>query len=151
VLHRLKHPDQFQGARYELFATATCIRAGFDITLERETDPSRKHPEFTAVHRHTGQKIALEAKSRRRVGVLGFHPDWPTDESPKAKMRDLLLDALEKEVDAPLVAFIDINLPPSRLILPEPSWFREVIDTVTAEFGVLKDSPEPFNLLVFTN
>jgi SEC-C motif len=151
VISRLKNRDQFQGARYELFATATCIRAGFDIHHEKETDGSRTHPEFTATHRQTGEKIALEAKSRQRPGVLSFRPEWPKPSNPKADVRGLLVGALEKDVDAPLVAFIDVNLPPSESDLPEEPWFREVVHTVTTEFGYKTHQPEPFNLMVFTN
>ena len=46
LLSRLKHRDQFQGAMHELFAEATCLRAGFTITRENERDGTRKHVEF---------------------------------------------------------------------------------------------------------
>src|SRR4030042_2787260 len=72
VVSRLKNPEQFQGARYELFASATCIRAGFDIQYEDESDVTRKHPEFIATHKGTKQIISVEAKSRHRPGVLDF-------------------------------------------------------------------------------
>jgi hypothetical protein len=36
LIGRLKHPDQFQGARYELAMAATMIRAGFDLEYEME-------------------------------------------------------------------------------------------------------------------
>ena len=70
VVKRLKHRDQFQGARHELFAAATCVRAGYDIEYEDERDGTRKHPELIATHRATGQKVAVEAKSRHLPGVL---------------------------------------------------------------------------------
>ncbi len=70
IIERLKIKDQFQGARYELFATATCVRCGFEIIYEDESDRSKKHTEFIAIHKDTGQKICVEAKSRRRPGVL---------------------------------------------------------------------------------
>ncbi len=151
VVERLKKPDQFQGARYELFTTATCIRAGFDIQHEKEKNRSETHPEFIGVHQHTGQRIALEAKSRHRPGVLGFRPGWPADPSPKAGVKDLVLAALEKDVQDPLVVFVDVNLPPAEPNLPQEPWFREVVETVTSEFGLKTEDPEPFNLLVFTN
>lgn len=46
LVARLKHPDQFQGARYELFVAATCIRAGYRIEYADETDSTTQHPEF---------------------------------------------------------------------------------------------------------
>src|SRR5438105_8385183 len=36
LLDRLKLKDQFQGARHELFAETTCLRAGFKIEHENE-------------------------------------------------------------------------------------------------------------------
>src|SRR4029077_21278434 len=48
LVHRLRHRDQYQRARHELFAATTCIRAGFDIEYEDESDWSCKHMEFTA-------------------------------------------------------------------------------------------------------
>jgi hypothetical protein len=46
LVERLKMGDQFQGARHELFAEATCLRAGFEIIHEDETDHSSRHAEF---------------------------------------------------------------------------------------------------------
>lgn len=62
ILMRLKKHDQFQGARYELFATSTCIRAGYDIEFEGETDKSKKHVELISTHKFSGQKISMEKK-----------------------------------------------------------------------------------------
>jgi hypothetical protein len=74
LLSRLKHRDQFQGARHELFAEATCLRAGFTVQHENERDGTLgRHVEFVATHKATGQQIAVEAKSKHRPGILG----WP--------------------------------------------------------------------------
>jgi len=35
-----QNADQFQGARHELFAEATCLRAGSILNMEDETDPA---------------------------------------------------------------------------------------------------------------
>lgn len=148
VVARLKTKGGFQGARYELFATATCIRAGFDIQHEDETDGSKTHPEFTATHRKTGQRMALEAKSRHRPGVLGFDLGGPRNDEPKAGVRNILAAAIEKDVTDPLVAFIDVNLPPEA---SNEGWFKEVVETVTSAFGLETGGSDPFNLLVFTN
>ena len=71
LIERLKQMEQFQGARHELFAEATCLRAGFKIEHENEDDRSSRHAEFTATHVATGQPISVEAKSKHRPGVLG--------------------------------------------------------------------------------
>ena len=72
LLERLRHREQYQGARYELLAIATCVRAGFSVDYEDESDSTRKYPELLATHKTTGLQTAVEAKGRHRHGVLGF-------------------------------------------------------------------------------
>lgn len=150
VVRRLKHPDQFQGARHELFATATCIRAGYDITFEDETDPSRRHAEFTATHKVTRQEITVEAKSRHRPGVLG-HPGTPrTGDELRAGINRLLRDAFDKPASHPYVIFFDLNLPPSPVPMIQEPWFNEIAESVE-RVAKEKGDRDPFNLIVFTN
>jgi hypothetical protein len=150
IVARLKHPQLFQGARYELTVATHCIRARFDIEHEDEEDKSTKHPEFIATHKETGQAIAVEAKSRHRPGVLGFPGE--RQENPKAGLTSLLRAAFAKAeaIQLPYVVFVDLNLPPSEgADLRELGWFQEVL----REIGQLAEegSPDPCNLLIFTN
>jgi len=150
VVARLKHKDQFQGARHELFAAATCIRAGFDIVYEDETDSSRKHTEFIATHKVTSQVVAVEAKSRHRPGVLG-HPGTPKGSGEvRAAINRLLRDALDKPVSHPYIIFFDLNLPPSPEPLLQKPWFEELHRSVD-RVAKRKDKQDCFNLIVFTN
>lgn len=146
LVRRLKHPDQFQGARYEVSVTATCIRAGFEIHFEDESDPTRKHPEFVGVHKKTGQEISVEAKSRHRPGILGF-PGDNNEAETKADIGRLLNKAIMKASTHPFVIFVDLNLPPSSGTVFDKPWFKEVLETVDQ----LGDNDDPFNLLTFTN
>lgn len=148
ILRRLKHPDQFQGARHELFATATCIRAGYDIEFEDDTDSSRKHTEFIAAHRTTTQEIAVEAKSRHRSGILGRR--GPRLADVQARIDRLLRDALGKPVSHPYVIFIDVNLPPTPEPVIEKAWFREIVESVD-RVAKRQGERDCFNLIVFTN
>src|SRR5262249_46341308 len=111
LLERLKNKDQFQGARHELFAEATCLRAGFTIERENERDRAHKHAEFVATHEKSGLKFSVEAKSKHRAGVLGM-PGVP---QPHNKLSlafgQLINNALAKNPPHPLVVFIDTNLP----------------------------------------
>lgn len=150
VVARLKNRANFQGARHELFVAATFIKAGFDIDYEDESDSSRKHPEFVAKHRETGQQVSVEAKSRHRPGVLGFGGNPATHEL-KAGIKGLLDSALAKPAIFPYVIFIDVNLPPSSKPLFETPWFKEVADSATKAGRVSDTDPSPFNQLVFTN
>ncbi len=151
IIERLKHPDQFQGARYELFTTATCIRAGFDIEFEDERDGSKKHPEFIATHMTSGQKISVEAKSKHREGVLGHPGQQETDEEMRLKVVGLINQALKKETVNPLVIFVDVNVPPAvaerMLELPPPNGIAKTLDQITKA----DDGKDLFNLILFTN
>jgi hypothetical protein len=157
LLERLKHPDQFQGARHELFAEATCLRAAFEIEHENESDPTRRHAEFTATHKATGQKISVEAKSKHRPGVLGrAGAPEPADEL-NLRFGRLLRDAVQKNVPHPLVVFLDTNLPlevAEQLFgMPTPNspipapHFNAMLDDLRKEHN----GKDPANLIVFTN
>jgi hypothetical protein len=67
-MERIRLPDQFQGARYELSIAAVFSRAGYEV--EWLTARDRKLPEFIATHQTAKTEIAVEAKSRHRPGVL---------------------------------------------------------------------------------
>jgi len=111
LLERLKNRDQFQGARHEVFVEATCLRAGFSIEHEDEKDGSRRHAEFTARHKTTGQLVSVEAKSKHRPGILGQKGAPNTPGKLSLRFGGLLNDAIAKNPPHPLVVFIDTNLP----------------------------------------
>ncbi|HEY2547856.1 MAG TPA: hypothetical protein VGI46_17420 [Candidatus Acidoferrum sp.] len=158
LVARLKNRDQFQGARHELFAEATCLRAGFAIQRENERDKSTKHAEFLATHKQSGLKFSVEAKSKHRAGVLGM-PGIPL---PHHKLSlsfgQLINSALAKNPPHPLVVFIDTNLPTrwaQRLYAPRiekdgqiPSrLLMALLDRVAKEHG----GNDPYALLIFSN
>ena len=155
LLARLKHRDQFQGALHELFAQATCLRAGFDIIRENERDRNRRHVEFIAVHKATGQHILVEAKSRHRAGVMGRNGE--RDEKPDIRFRRLINDAITKDPGNPLAIFVDTNLPPrkaelfyepgSRTPLRPSRAMASLMEVIRKEHGGV----DPYNLLVFSN
>jgi hypothetical protein len=150
LLERLQHVDQWRGARYELFAAATCVRAGYTIDYEDETDGSRRHPELIATHRRTGARIAVEAKARQRPGALGFgRPSAvPPAAADPAGLRGLFLGALDKEPAMPLAVFLDVNLPYLPGVEQQP-WVRE-FETETLA-GLLPEDWARFNLVICTN
>jgi hypothetical protein len=152
LLARLKHPDQFQGARHELFSEATCLRAGFSIEHENEKDPTRRHAEFTATHRQTGQKISVEAKSKHRPGVLGHAGAREPVDDLNLRFGKLLNDAVAKNAPHPLVVFLDMNLPveaADRLLSQSPPHpqILALLDRLRHKHG----GKDPVNLVVFTN
>ena len=144
VVKRLRHRDQFYGARYELFVAATFIRAGFDFAYEDESDTTVKHVEFIAKHRESGLTIAVEAKGRRRVEKGPFEVA-----SIRPGVRELLVNAAEKKPVHPLVVFLELNLPPELTDQP-PSWLPHV-DAVVK--GIVQDAggKRPFAGVLVTN
>jgi hypothetical protein len=144
VLRRLRRADQFRGARYELLVTATFIRAGFDIEFEDESDTSRKHPEFIAVHKESGFRMALEAKARNRhvATVLANPPNEPRVDS-------LLRNAAAKAGGIPYAVSVDVALPaePASCV---PSWIPKVQSELASVIDEL-EGENPFDLVFFTN
>ena len=152
VIKRLKIKSGYQGARYELTVAATFLRAGLDFEYEDETDKSNKHPEFIATHKSSGQKIAVEAKSRHREGILD-HPGTPKDESElKAGINRILNSALKKEPGIPFIVCIDLNMPPIEGNVFESEVFKEVARTIyTKEAKLSETDGFPATMYIFTN
>ncbi len=153
LIRRLKHPEMFQGARHELFAEATCYRAGFTVQRENEKDGTSRHAEFTAKHTATGQLLSVEAKSRHRAGVLG-RPGTP-ETKPDFRLIPLINDAVAKKPKHPLVIFIDANLPfkwAERILGQQagniPSRpMRLLLDKVKHHHN----GADPYSMMVFSN
>lgn len=147
---RLRIIDQFQGARYELFAASNMIRAGFDLAYDLQTKEGAKVVEFLATHKDTGVKIAIEAKSRHRPGVLGQGGDKESPKSIRIRLGQLINNAINKKPDYPYFIFIDMNLPPEKT--------KDFIDAGIKEMiSSLKNAPEAenekdyYNLILYTN
>jgi hypothetical protein len=110
MIQRLKDAGQFQGAYYELMVASALIRAGFELTLEDETNPNAKHCEFAAVSKATGKKYWIEAKMRAVVGLLGrTAADGTTSPNPISHMVRHLNGALGKPAADERMIFIDVN------------------------------------------
>jgi len=153
LIERLKNCDQFQGARHELFAEATCLRAGFSIEHEDETDGLNRHAEFTATHKASGQRVSVEAKSKHRPGVLGFPGARQAEGEHNLNVGHLLNDAIRKNTAYPLAVFFDLNLPwmtASRLLdmhIPPHPLIHGTLNRMRRRHS----GRDPINLLVVTN
>jgi hypothetical protein len=152
LVERLKTADQFQGARQELFAEATCLRAGFQIEHENEADRSSRHAEFTATHKATGIKLSVEVKSKHRPGVLGRVGNREPEDSLSLRFGKFLNDAVAKNAPYPLVLFVDVNMPFQsgyRLLSQRPPHplILQAQDRLRKEHG----GKDPITLLLFTN
>ncbi len=157
LLGRLRNKEQFQGARHEVLAEATCLRAGFTIEREDERDRSQRHAEFTARHKTSRQFLSIEAKSRHRPGRLG-QPGLPQAyRELSLRFGALLNDAIAKNPPHPLVVFIDTNLPyeaAESVLANDPldpykpsRTMRTLLDRDRREHGGV----DRYAMLVFTN
>lgn len=157
VLTRLKNRDQFQGARHELFAESTCLRAGFIIEREDERDGNRRHAEFAARHGATGQFVSVEAKSKHRAGVIAMPGVPQPHEKLSLRFGGLINDALAKNPLHPLVIFLDTNLPTraaDRLYVPQslnPFAPSRLMGSLLGRIRAEHNGADPYALLVFTN
>lgn len=147
---RLLSPLTFQAARYELKVAAICSTAGFDLEFEDESDNLRRHPEFVGTDRLTGAKIAVEAKSRHRRGVLGFSGGVNYPPGHRVDVRKNILDAYKKQAQFPFYVFIDTNLPPAD-VATRSSWEEELEQLFSDLEAEGYSSPCPANAVFFTN
>jgi hypothetical protein len=152
-LQRLKNRELFQGARHELFAEATCYRAGFTVQHENEKDGSTRHAEFTVRHATTGQLLSVEAKCRHRAGVLAM-PGTP-EEKPQLRLMPLINDAVAKNPRHPLVIFVDTNLP---FKWAERVLGRQAGNTISRPLQTMLDrikkhhhDADPYCMIIFSN
>lgn len=152
MLRRLKHSDQFQGMRYELYVIATLLRAGFEVELEDERDGSRTHCELAATHKVSGRTFSVEAKARGRPGMLGKQGEGQAPEDIRANIYGLLQRALLKEADHDLIVFLDVNMPPDDQDLFEKEWFQECVHALRKlEENQSDTDPYPPAFIILTN
>ena len=112
LLKRLRDHREFQGALYEIAVASIVARAGYKIRWVNESKATRSQPEFFARMERTNESIAVEAKSRRRAGALGFPGDRSERIPAITDVRDLFESALLKDPgETPYLIFVDMNSP----------------------------------------
>ena len=124
IIERLQDPRQFQGARHEIAAASIFARCGFAIKFIDDT--SKRNPEFVA--EKEGERIAVEAKSRHRPGVLHVPGHFDDEKEPApAKIKELYEQAPGQSPGGmPFLVFVDVNLPPTpQTLMIDKSWVRE--------------------------
>jgi len=153
LIDHLRDHDNYQGARLRARHRRDLRPPALLDPMARRRPALRevKHVEFEATHRPTGQTFAVQAKSRRRAGVLNHpgttDPDDPLRADARA-VRRLFMNAVKKAPDdEPYFLFIDINA--SREA--NADWHADVqrwmnrLPTPTAE------TPDVFNATYITN
>jgi hypothetical protein len=151
LVHRLRMYDAFQGARYEIAIAATFVRCGFEIEWFEEK--GKKHCEFSARHKTTGEVIAVETKSRHRPGMLNREGGFPDASKLRADVQSLLNQSLEQSPgDRPFAVFIDVNLPHEvEKDWPHKKWVGEIQEILTRYPRPTPQEPSPYTFMVFTN
>lgn len=94
LIDRIKHPETFPGALYEVRVAAALLRAGYTLQLQDENDRRTTHVEFIATNTVSGATYSVEAK--RREGI-------------RMKINRQMYRALSKHSDHPRIVFIDTN------------------------------------------
>lgn len=152
LVERLKNKNLFQGARYELFCLAACIRGGFEIILENEKDPSKKHVEFVIYDKDNNVKLSVEAKSKHRSGVLGYPGDKIDDDKVRiGNITSLINNAILKDSSRPLVIFIEFNLPPQYAEYYIGGKSTKKVMDIFNNVKKTSENKDIFNLAILTN
>ena len=152
LVKRMKDSAQFQGARYELFAAASCIKAGCSIEYFDESGRIGKTAEFKSTCKETRICFHVEAKSRHRAGVMGYSSGFK-ENHPKPDFAKLINSAaLKKKQGEPLVIFCELNLPP----IDENTTLEDTLKRIDALAYKAWNTASPqnkdkFNALIFTN
>lgn len=152
LVARLLNKGNFQGARYELQVASICLRAGFEVRLEDETDLTSSHCEFSIRYPTTERSFSVEAKSRHRRGVLGRDGQVPPLEKLNPDVARHLEAALGKSAKHERIVFVDLNMPPIDGNLHDSQLVQMVIRQIeTLEAKQTDQFAFPPAVLVFTN
>jgi hypothetical protein len=145
VSERLGDTHEFQGARYEILVASLFARCGFQIGFIDDT--SKRNPEFIASK--GSEKIAVEAKSRHRAGVLHERGAF-ADEAP-AEIKRLYESAVGQNPGGmSFVVFIDVNLPLSPQVpINQKDWVREAMQAF--DYRKQEERTDPDTALILTN
>jgi hypothetical protein len=124
IIDRLRDPRQFQGARNEIAVASIFAKCGFTINFI--DDDTKRNPEFIA--EKGAEKIAVEAKSRHRPGVLEERGAMKDHPGP-AKIKEHYENALQQNPGGmPFLVFIDVNLALTPATAPmEKPWVKEAM------------------------
>lgn len=145
---RLRDHEAFQGVRYEIGVASLFVRMGCELEFydpkERDENGKQiKRAEFIAIHKETGNRVAVEAKSRQRDGVLHRPGTTNYRRAVRGDITDLYKKALLKVTDGlPLIVFIDVNSPTEAdATIDKAQWYADVRRSFES-----RPEPSPRNL-----
>jgi len=151
LINRLRNKNEFQGARYEIAVASIFARIGCEIKFIDNKNNNERHPEFYAEIPSEKIKVAVEAKSRRRPGVIHESGEAEISNLRKTRVVPLINEALKQNPDnMPFVIFIDINQPHSLSQSPEEH-VKRLVKATTNLKSSSSVKPDDFSLIYFTN
>ncbi len=157
-LERLRDHEEFQGVRYEIGVASLFVRMGCELEFydPGEKDENGKRPkraEFIAVHPETGNRVAVEAKSRQRDGVLHRPGTANFRKAVRGDINLLYKRALEKKTDElPLIVFIDVNSPTETdATIDKAQWYADVRRSFESRPEPTPENPDKHTALFVTN
>lgn len=153
LAERLRNDQYFQGARYEIAVAAIVARAGFEITFTEPPKTSgEKVCEFLATHQQTKITVAIEAKSRRRKGVLNEDGVFEPTADATWIYKRIKEASKQRLAGRPFLLFVDMNFPLSPDTPPDDRPWAKDLKAALETFGTATpEKPDPFNAIVITN
>lgn len=150
LIRRLKNRAEFQGARYELAVAGAFARAGYVIRWT--TNSGGKRCEFIAEDSDGKKYFGVEAKSRRRPGVI-HELLFSTNKGLQQGVRHLLTKAKRQAPSGvPFITFIDLNLPPNDLLVASQGALIKTVQSILAPYGWNSpQDPDVCTAMIFTN
>jgi len=153
LMHRLRIPTEFQGARYEIQVASIFLRSGFQIEWTTNNGPQTRGTSAVSSARYTATPVKAwrwKPKSRKRPGVLGVKGSFREDHA--LGLEQLYESAREQNPgDCPFCVFIDVNWPPHpELPKLQKPWMGEVL-RLAEKHVPTQDNPESVILSAFTN
>lgn len=149
---RLLDYHDFQGVRYEIAVAALLTRAGLKVESVPQAHDKKRH-DWNAYDPSTGTKMAVEAKSRHRLGALHEHGEPDTEKIHRGDVANLIGQALDQNPgDCPFLVFADLNVPrePGVPIEQRP-WFNDVWQDMQSLGTPTPENPDEFTAVFFTN
>jgi hypothetical protein len=141
LLERLRHPDQFLGARHEVRVAGILLRAGFE--LEWEDEIVRKqggHGEFIATFPETGRAFWVECKMRQSENADG-----------SLRYTHLVSAALRKTTELERLVFVELASANGRLDPETGGWPGDAINQLRKLEGQPDSASLPPALVIITN
>ncbi len=149
---RLRNRQYFQGARYELAVAALLLRSGFSLEWLDADAGDEVRCEFIARLGSDGATVAVEAKSRRRAGVIHQPGEFTYEGDVTGLLKQIRQGEKKKPDDIPLLVFVDVNLPPSPDVPPQDrQWYSDLTAALARLRTATPDQPDVFGALVVTN